>query len=833
MDADTTRTAHITMGEPVDEKARRVRSLLSSYYKIDAEPGQSDDGAHGDRGGGETLQAPASASSASTTSSALGKGAGSLDSQHFDVDRYFQNVLEKTRLFDLLDREMTLASEVRTYDGDMQMLVYENYNKFISATDTIRSMRSKVDDMEDKMKKVRSAVADISEANDAVDVKMEERRDRFDSLNSVRSIMKKLSQVFELPSKINLAVESGALEVAVKYVASARPFLDAYSTGTLAEVKHSVAASSTRLVSLLKEQMVANPDDCAETIALLRQLGEPVSDLEDAFLASSRKALEGLARSIGSHIDNLPPVSQVPNASPTAGAAGGDGESKEADETLSGFRDAFASLVDVFLPLAVRSREQYANLFPSHPSGGIRELELDVAKVVAAVVAKVKQYMCNHASTSPAREGVLPPPRFVVGVLSGLNRALGQVEAVFQGDGMHSGDVDLEVSALLADCHECSLRNYVGMDFLGLEANLKNALDLAADAVPLQASSGDEASEALKAKFVEVFSGAQSSVHRCIDASVSRLRDLYAQAEASGLMEEWGEAFPGFVKEGFYQVLATTSQAAEAIPPVSCRGEKRHPAAWLVLAQILRSMSSDVVPKLDQQLKAAFAKESASSGQLSSRLAQLRKDSLDSASDKLLQQYVSMEGREMSKKVKSSLLHEDVDSVCSEVAVHPVFYAICDHFARVSACVDALLPEDGRKVKKAEHERGRSLGGSASGSDVVLSSRMERNVDRLFADKIKIFGDVKASQAGVLIGIAKIVLKSLVECIRLKTLPDEPSFQVITVSAAFLRGRLQKVMGHDDAVDYLMDEVTSAAADRSMQVNQMLPADMDRILTNS
>lgn len=31
-----------------------------------------------------------------------------------------------------------MAAEIKNLDTDLQMLVYENYNKFISATDTIK-----------------------------------------------------------------------------------------------------------------------------------------------------------------------------------------------------------------------------------------------------------------------------------------------------------------------------------------------------------------------------------------------------------------------------------------------------------------------------------------------------------------------------------------------------------------------------------------------------------------------------------------------------------------------------------------------------------------------
>lgn len=48
-----------------------------------------------------------------------------------------------------------MIHEVRTLDSDMQMLVYENYNKFISATETITRMKTNVEAMDGDMDTVR------------------------------------------------------------------------------------------------------------------------------------------------------------------------------------------------------------------------------------------------------------------------------------------------------------------------------------------------------------------------------------------------------------------------------------------------------------------------------------------------------------------------------------------------------------------------------------------------------------------------------------------------------------------------------------------------------
>lgn len=39
-----------------------------------------------------------------------------------------------------MDEEQKMVRDIKGLDSDMQTLVYENYNKFISATDTIRKV---------------------------------------------------------------------------------------------------------------------------------------------------------------------------------------------------------------------------------------------------------------------------------------------------------------------------------------------------------------------------------------------------------------------------------------------------------------------------------------------------------------------------------------------------------------------------------------------------------------------------------------------------------------------------------------------------------------------
>lgn len=61
-----------------------------------------------------------------------------IDSFKFDFRLYMENSLNTKDLSDLVLEEKVISDQIRTLDSDMQTLVYENYSKFINATDTIK-----------------------------------------------------------------------------------------------------------------------------------------------------------------------------------------------------------------------------------------------------------------------------------------------------------------------------------------------------------------------------------------------------------------------------------------------------------------------------------------------------------------------------------------------------------------------------------------------------------------------------------------------------------------------------------------------------------------------
>uniref|UniRef100_A0A061QG84 Vacuolar protein sorting-associated protein 51 homolog n=1 Tax=Tetraselmis sp. GSL018 TaxID=582737 RepID=A0A061QG84_9CHLO len=269
--------------DPLDEKARRVRSLLSSYY-----------------GGEEASVADSISSENSQETSAsriTGARASGIDSATFDPDRYIRSLLKGARLDSLMSKHVEMANEIKSLDSDMQMLVYENYNKFISATDTIRKMKSNVDGMGSNMEELMDTIDSVADRSNAVNAKLQQRRDHIEELNRVRSLLKKMQAMFNLPRKLRAALDNDALEVAVEHYASARPVLERFGQqGAFRSVAAETTELSHEVVAALKKRLLSRKDDVAECIKLLSTMGQPIESLQEDFLDCRRIRLEAILR---------------------------------------------------------------------------------------------------------------------------------------------------------------------------------------------------------------------------------------------------------------------------------------------------------------------------------------------------------------------------------------------------------------------------------------------------------------------------------------------------------------------------------------------------------
>ncbi|KAF9945224.1 Vacuolar protein sorting-associated protein 51, partial [Modicella reniformis] len=91
-----------------------------------------------------------------------------LDNHAFEVDKYMHKMFVEKQLPGLVQADNELVADIRQLDGDMKTLVYENYSKFLSATDTINKMKSNVDNLESEMSRLTHNINRIATSSSTI-----------------------------------------------------------------------------------------------------------------------------------------------------------------------------------------------------------------------------------------------------------------------------------------------------------------------------------------------------------------------------------------------------------------------------------------------------------------------------------------------------------------------------------------------------------------------------------------------------------------------------------------------------------------------------------------
>jgi hypothetical protein len=145
---------------------RANRSALRDYYNLQS----------------QSTAASATASTANTLplSPEPTPPHSELDASDFDAEAYVKSVLAGQRLEGVLRAEGALINEIKGLDGERKALVYDNFSKLITATDTIRQMRRNMEPATPSTSMLGPSVEHIAEVAGGLagEAKVREKRGR-------------------------------------------------------------------------------------------------------------------------------------------------------------------------------------------------------------------------------------------------------------------------------------------------------------------------------------------------------------------------------------------------------------------------------------------------------------------------------------------------------------------------------------------------------------------------------------------------------------------------------------------------------------------------------
>ncbi|KAI8471413.1 MAG: hypothetical protein J3K34DRAFT_520636 [Monoraphidium minutum] len=587
------------------KRTARIKNLLSSYYGDASQPATP--GAAGDRSPSAapgSPKAPPTAAMPPPRGGARGGGGGglalSMDSAAFDAERHIQQMLRGLPLERLLAEHRGMAREIKNLDSDMQQLVYENYNKFITATDTIKVMKSNVDGMEGDMDKLKGIMDDVAEKSAAVNSKLQRRRQQCEELRRVDDLLTRLQaraagaegewhaeawgSVFDLPRRMRAALEEGALDSAVEFYADAQPILQKYGhRGALAAAKAGAEAAARDAGAELKRRLAERRDDAERAVLLLRRLGEGDESLQDKYLQGRLERMRRILSEAAAAADGTaaaaaaPPGAPLALAGPLAGPSPAAAAAREAwgfgegggapglgsfvkaldERLLSALQETVANVSGIFLQddRSAARRKPLVKVAKDVATEYFRVIRRAVDEYSKASVAAAARLSDAEAAAAGGAAAAFDPagPGLKFAAEWGADAVAQAMEAVTADTGRLAGALpELGLRDWAAAASEQALRGHVTAALGALERRA---------ALAVGALAGDDAGEV---PLAAAFACTSEAIQRCTMAMLQGLR-AYQQRHGrlvSSVLPQLGDVVAGQMQALLAGLLASFMAAA-------------------------------------------------------------------------------------------------------------------------------------------------------------------------------------------------------------------------------------------------------------------------------
>lgn len=240
-----------------DREAMVRRKLLESFYgtsDVDVLTNDSTDANDSNNRGVKEDEADSTKTGTTTTNNkkpvkappAQKIHSTDLDSIDFSPPQHTYNLLTTANSQSLLRTNEELSQSIRLLDSTMQTLVYENYSKFIHATDAIRSIGLSVTTSEEGLANLSSAMERMEVATQEMDGKLRMGRENVAEKLRVKRLLRRLTRLLELPDMLQSFVKEKRYRLAMKDFLDAMMILERHSEGF--ESLKSIEASCREIV---------------------------------------------------------------------------------------------------------------------------------------------------------------------------------------------------------------------------------------------------------------------------------------------------------------------------------------------------------------------------------------------------------------------------------------------------------------------------------------------------------------------------------------------------------------------------------------------------------
>ncbi|XP_007545925.1 vacuolar protein sorting-associated protein 51 homolog [Poecilia formosa] len=802
-------------------RRRRVHGMLKLYYGLNEE--------------GKTPEQPQSLDPCD------------INGPHFDPELYLNKLRRECSLSELMDHETCMVKQIRSLDSDMQTLVYENYNKFISATDTIRKMKNDFKKMEDEMDCLSANMAAITDFSASISGTLQDQHAQITKLSGVHTLLRKLQFLFELPARLNKCLELQAYAQAVSSHRRARCVLQQYShLPSFKGIQDDCNAIMEKLAQELRQKFRdggTSAKDLSECVELLLQLDEPAEELCDKFLSHAGSRLELDLQGLEAEIKPYPPTPAPKEAATrrsSSSTAVGSPSDNNSPKTLSlpsptpntdilEFIDRGCNEFVSSLCLVITS---YQELFVNHAQTG--ELasknipQMANGKLQAFVDDLAARYFSLVERRIQEEKGV-GDNSLLVRALDRFHRRLQAVAKLLPGSAVPTRGTEIVVRAATERVKQylSALQSFY-MDSLTdvRQALATPRLSVAGGGTHLGGpaagrdapSSLPELLSSLSASILNQIKSVLASVHLFTAKDITFSNKPYFKGEfcSQGVRENLVVNFIRFVCQSSRQFCESAGDKGGSTPP----------ALLLLLSRLCLDFETSTISYILTLTDEQFLVQHQNPITPVTTLCGEARE----AAQKLLNHYVKVQGLIISQMLRKSVETRDWVNTIEPRNVRAVMKRVVEDTTSIDVQVGLLYEEGVRKAHSSDSSKRTFSVYSSSRQQpryaasytpsAPMDTNLLSNIHKLFSERIDIFSSVEFNKVSVMTGIIKISLKTFLECVRLRTF-GRYGLQQIQVDCHYLQMYLWRFVSDENLVHFLLDEIVGSSAHRCLDPSPM------------
>uniref|UniRef100_A0A0N5AFM2 Vacuolar protein sorting-associated protein 51 homolog n=1 Tax=Syphacia muris TaxID=451379 RepID=A0A0N5AFM2_9BILA len=704
-----------------------------------------------------------------------------IKSAEFDCETYLNSLLKKKSLDELVQVEEDMVQNVRRLDSEMQQLVYENYNKFITATGTVKKMQNDFSEMGREMESVLKRMEQISELSKNLCSNFETRRTKISDLSETNRTLKTLRFMLRLPAKLQSLSEKRDHARAVACFAKAKPlllrFLHISSVLNIYDVSTRIMTQIEQQLTEVAQHQKSCTEELADSLELLLRLGVPPSNVHSQFM-------EICMRNLNEQIDNLDNKNNSEK----------EGDEKDVLEFVDDSCSAF--LADLSLVAALNKR-----MFPTHAS------DEELIELFNAVVGRFgksvrERFLCEV----DARECAL-----VVRALDRFYRRLSSCNKLVSG---------VDYSPLNISMLNSVSRHEIILARERIVERVNAAISQVCSELAVAESSEEEKSVDLN----EMVSRLEHVLTVHLKTALASLLHFtasdmtFSSLDPSLFSHRFGiEVHEALMVESLEQVCQIGSRLRER----NSQGTSFSATLYILLAQFFMNIESHSLEYMFGLCQEQFRLVEEAQKGTESCLTSIEnvRFSFRNTAYELLRHYVNRQGVLISQPLVRSTEGKDWLNCPEPNSVRATMKRFLEELASLDVLIKPFMQEGARKERTGDISSLRSLTRRNPNFDACSISS---TLDKLWAERVDFCANVEFNRTSVLTALVNISMKSLLESVRLQTFSTSGLHQ-IQIDCAFLQQRLWRFITDDQGTVSFIDEIVSSAVHRCVDPKLLGP----------